>query len=170
MTDEVGRDAARPRGTRRAPKNWQEVFIARLSETSHVGAAADEAGVSAGRAYRARREDAGFARRWLNALREGYDNLEMDLLYRLRSGRIEEIDEDGNKRRFDLATGFRCLQAHREALAKEQTTDPVEDERSVYASINAKIDAMRARERAMTAMLQGGALPTSGQKGRDERD
>ncbi|RIV90877.1 phage portal protein [Aurantiacibacter xanthus] len=42
----------------------------------------------------------------------------MDLLARLREGRLEDVDEDGNKRKYDIGTAFRCLLAHRESTGR----------------------------------------------------
>jgi len=150
---EAGTGAADARRKHGAPKNWRDVFIATLGETSSVEASAGAAGIRTAWAYKTRREDADFARRWFEALCEGYDNLEMDLLYRLRSGRIEEVDEDGSKRKFDLATAFRILTAHRERATGEAGSAQGEDEQAVLDSINAKIDAMRAREKEVTDLL-----------------
>ena len=150
---EPGSGAADARRKHGAPKNWRDVFIATLGETSSVAAAAQAAGIRTAWAYKTRREDPTFAQRWFAALCEGYDNLEMDLLYRLRSGRIEEVDEDGSKRKFDLATGFRILAAHRERASGDGGASVSEDEQAVLDSINAKIDAMRAREREVSDLL-----------------
>ncbi len=151
---EAGNGAQAARRKHGAPKNWRDVFIAALGETSSVEVASQRAGVRAEWAYKTRREDPDFGRRWFEALCEGYDNLELDLLYRLRSGRLEEVDEDGTKRKFDLATGFRVLAAHRGRVAGEGA-NPLEsdDEQAVLDSINAKIDAMRAREREVAGLL-----------------
>lgn len=144
-------DARRKHG---APKNWRDVFICELAETSSVEAAAKEAGIRLGWAQKIRREDAGFAQRWHEALCEGYDSLEMDLLYRLRSGRLEETDPDGTKRKFDIATGFRILTAHREQQqSKSNVQEDPQNETAIIASINKKIEAMRAREKEITSML-----------------
>src|SRR5687768_3900080 len=88
--------------SRRTPSKWRTAFLAALARTSHVAAAAGEAGVEASRAYKLRRSDPVFARRWYEALCEGYDNLELELLRRLREGEAEEgsaAGEDGTKRR-----------------------------------------------------------------------
>jgi len=143
-------DARRKHG---APKNWREVFLCTLAETSRVETAAKEARVRLSWAHKIRREDPEFARGWQDALCEGYDSLEMDLLYRLRSGRIEEVDEDGTKRKFDIATGFKILAAHREQLAKSTRQEDPQDERALIDSINKKIETMRAREKEVTSML-----------------
>lgn len=129
-----------------APRNWPDIFINELAETSNVKAAADAAGVSQSLVYKRRRDDADFARRWYEALAEGYDNLEMEMLGRLRSGRLEDSDADGNKRKFDIGTAFRCLIAHRETVQREKGRKTLADEVATIASINAKIDEQRARE------------------------
>ncbi len=144
--------ATRSRRRYGAPRNWRDTFIATLGETSNVAAAARAADISPSWVYQTRREDPEFARRWFAALCEGYDNLEMDLLYRLRSGKVEETDESGAKRKYDIATGFKCLLAHRETVSREKARRSPEDEGAILASINAKIDAMRAREREIAAM------------------
>ena len=70
----------------------------------------------------------------------------MELLSRLREGRLEDVDEDGNKRKFDIGTAFRCLIAHRETVAKEKGRATMADEIATMKSINAKIDEIRRRE------------------------
>lgn len=141
--------------------DWREVFIATLAATSHIEEAARQARVTVDQAHRMRRKDPTFASSWFAALCEGYDCLEMELLYRLRSGRIEEADADGTKRKFDIATGFKVLTAHREQLARTGHGTQEQDERAIIDSINRKIDAMRAREQEVSALLaeEGVILP-----------
>lgn len=129
-----------------AKKNWQAIFLNELAETSNVKAACDVASVSQSLVYKTRRENADFARQWYAALAEGYDNLEMELLSRLREGRLEDVDEDGNKRKFDIGTAFRCLIAHRETVAKEKGRATLDNEVATMKSVNAKIDEIRRRE------------------------
>ena len=131
-----------------------QLFLTRLAETSNVSAAAQEAGLTTATVYAARREDPEFARRWYVALAEGYDNLEMDLLARLRDGRMEEVDAEGNRRKFDFATALRCLSAHRENVAREKGRRTLAEEAATIQSINAKIDALRARAREGAAKVR----------------
>lgn len=130
-----------------ARKNWKSIFIRELAESSNVKAACDAAVISQSLAYNARRTDPDFARQWFEALAEGYDKLEMDLLLRLREGRLEDVDADGNKRKFDIGTAFRCLTAHRETVAREKARKQLADEAVTLRSINAKIDDLRAKEK-----------------------
>ena len=129
-----------------APKNWPDIFIDRLAETSNVKAAADAASVSQTLVYKKRRTDPDFARRWYEALAEGYDNLEMELLERLRTGRLEDTLEDGSKRKFDTATALRCIAAHRESVAREKGRRSLSEEVATMKAINAKIDALREKQ------------------------
>ncbi|MCB2062189.1 MAG: hypothetical protein KDE25_01790 [Novosphingobium sp.] len=124
-----------------APKNWRQTFLAKLADTSNVSAAADSAQISLSWAYKTRREDPQFSRQWFTALCEGYDNLEMDLLHRLRSGEAK----DAEPRKFDNATAFRLLAIHRQTVAREKALQENDDEAAILASIDAKLDAMRER-------------------------
>jgi hypothetical protein len=129
-----------------AKKNWQTIFLNELAETSNVKAAAEAAGVSQSCVYKTRRDEPDFARRWYEALAAGYDNLEMDLLCRLREGRLEDTDAEGNKRKFDIGTAFKCLAAHRETVARTKGRKTMEDELATMKAINAKIDKIRERQ------------------------
>lgn len=146
-----------------ARKNWKSIFIRELAESSNVKAACDAAVISQSLAYNARRTDPDFARQWFEALAEGYDKLEMDLLLRLREGRLEDVDADGTKRKFDIGTAFRCLTAHRETVAREKARKQLADEAVTLRSINAKIDDLRAKEkRAAQLSAKRTRRPTDG--------
>lgn len=130
---------------------WSRIFLAELANTSNVSAAARKAGVCVSRVYDARRSNPDFYRKWQVALCEGYDNLEMDLLHRLRSGEIKPpTGAKRGARNFDNATAFRLLSVHRESAARERALRDNEDADAVLASIDAKLDRMRARASAVT--------------------
>ncbi|MFN4134289.1 MAG: hypothetical protein ACK4G2_01440 [Novosphingobium sp.] len=122
----------------RTGKPWKAGFLAVLAETSNVSAAAAAAGVPPSRAYREKRSDADFAARWREALCEGYDLLEMEILHRLRFG---EPKEGGAK--FDNATALRLLSQHRETVARERAIRENADVEVVRRSIHAKLLAIR---------------------------
>ena len=131
---------------RRAHIEWSAIFLAELAATSNVTAAAKKAGVSTRAVYDTRRQDAEFARAWRRALCEGYDALEMALLYRLRVGELKPAA--GAKRAtrsFDNATALRLLAAHRETVARERAIREEEDADAILASLNAKLEKMRER-------------------------
>ena len=125
---------------------WSPVFLSELAATSNVRAAARKAGIHTATAYEARRVDAEFNRKWQDALCEGYDHLEMELLHRLRSGEVKPAkDIKRGTRQFDNATAFRLLAAHRESAAQHRAVLENEDADEILASIDAKLDRMRER-------------------------
>lgn len=132
----------RPRGAAKIDR-----FIEELAQSSNVAKAAHISNLSTGQVYTLRRSDPDFARRWYAALAEGYDNLEMDVLARLREGRMEDTDAEGITRKFDFAVALRCLSAHRDNVAREKGRRTLAEEAATIEAINAKIDALRARAR-----------------------
>jgi len=126
---------------------WPIKFIEALARTSNVTQSAKEAGTDVSTVYRKRREDARFARLWAAALLEGYAHLELETLERLRHG----TPADGPK--FDIANALRLLTLHKETVARERAREEMEDEEEILASIERKIDAMRARERESAQLL-----------------
>lgn len=157
--DAIRNVAARATPTgRNSPRDKRRIerFLAQLAETSNVAAAATSADLAVSNVYRLRRTDPAFARRWYEALAEGYDNLEMELLLHLRSmnSGMGEAPGDSQKRKFDVATALRCLTAHRESVAREKGRRTLADEVTTIAAINAKIDAMRARARESEAAIR----------------
>ncbi|WP_156840752.1 hypothetical protein [Novosphingobium aquimarinum] len=133
---------------RNAP-DWRKAFLTALAESSNVKASAARAGISPSTAYDARRNDPAFQREWQDALFEGYEHLEMTLLQRLREGEIKPAaGAKRGKRTFDNATAFRLLMLHRESAARAMAQRENRDADAVLASIDAKIDRMRAVKRA----------------------
>ena len=125
---------------------WSKAFLSELAATSNVSASARKAGISTTTAYDTRRSNAEFNRKWMEALCEGYDHLEMELLHRLRSGEVKP--PSGAKRgmrSFDNATAFRLLAAHREAAARQRAVRGNQDAAAIVHSINVKLETMRQR-------------------------
>ena len=146
MADKIGRraHAAAPRTLSFA--QWSKAFLSELAATSNVSAAARKAGISTTTAYDTRRTNPEFNRKWLAALCEGYDHLEMELLHRLRTGEVKPAP--GTKRgsrAFDNATTFRLLAAHRESAARQRAINHNQDSARILVSINTKLDKMRER-------------------------
>lgn len=141
-----------PKKGPRAPRGTAKIdrFLEELALSSNVAAAAAKSGLPSGQVYALRRSDPDFARRWYAALAEGYDNLEMDLLARLREGRLEDVDADGKVHKYDFATALRCLTAHRDNVAREKGRRTLAQEAVTIESINAKIDALRLRAKEGT--------------------
>ena len=143
------RAKAKPK-SRRGKERYAQ-FLHELAETSNVAAAAAVADIPVSQVYRLRRTDPDFASAWYAALAEGYDNLEMEMLHRLRSG---DSADGASGRKFDTATALRCLSAHRETVAREKGRRALADEVATIDSINAKIDALRARGEANEAEIR----------------
>jgi len=126
-------------------KHWRTYFLQALAETSNVSQSAVAAGVAASRAYKVRREDPEFAALWAEALREGYDHLEMEALGHLRAA--------DPARKFDVASAIRLLTMHREAVAAERARTGERDPQAVLDSIDAMIDVMRERRAANAVVI-----------------
>ena len=156
--NQMNMGAPAPRRRFGAPKNWRVQFLNRLAETSNVSQAAADAQISLSWVYQTRREDRQFARVWQAALCEGYDNLEMALLNRLLTG--ESKDADGKK--YDNATAFRLLIAHKDSASRERAQRENESEEEVLGQIKAKLAAMRTRQREATALLDAGKADEAG--------
>jgi len=134
---------------------WRKTFLSELAATSNVSASARKAGVTTSVVYDARRNDPAFYRRWREALCEGYDHLEMTLLYRLRIGELKPT-AGKRGRSYDNATAFRLLTAHRETAAQERAIKENEDADAILASIDAKLDRMRKRAMEAATAEQAG--------------
>lgn len=153
MTDTKTSGQRQDTSAPRRPKfaEWSPAFLSELAATSNVRAAARKAGIHTATAYDARRADAEFNRKWQDALCEGYDHLEMELLHRLRSGEVKPAkDMKRGTRHFDNATAFRLLAAHRESAAQHRAVLENEDADAILASIDAKLDRMRERAQQAT--------------------
>jgi hypothetical protein len=140
------RRPVRPAARRVSMPKWARRFLAELAVTSNVSAAARKADIATGTAYDARRTNAEFNRKWQQALCEGYDHLEMELLHRLRTGEVKPLPgAKRGSRSFDNATAFRQLAANRESAARQRAIRDNQDSEAIIASINAKLDRMRER-------------------------
>jgi len=134
-----------------APKNWREKFLACLAETSNVTASAQCADISLSWVYKTKREDAGFADAWLDALCEGYDHLEMELLCRLRHGESRDIPAI----KYDNATALRLLLAHRDTRARRMAQQDNVTAAEVRASLDRKLAVLR--EKVLAGRIKGEA-------------
>lgn len=131
---------------------WSKEFLSELALSSNVSAAARAAGIATRAVYEARRSNPEFNRAWQQALCDGYDNLELDLLRRLREGEIKpRAGAKKGTRSFDNATAFRLLVAHRDSVARERALREDQDADAIIASINTKLELMRERSLAARA-------------------
>jgi hypothetical protein len=164
-----GKKAAAARSKAPPKAKWQADFLAALAHSSNVTLAAQKAGIDVSTVYRSRRAEPDFYRRWQEALAEGYDNLEMDLLHRLRIGQLEGGKAQA-RRKFDNAIAFRLLTAHREAVGRQKALRACEDEDAIIASITEKLEKMKERQDAARAMAEeDSAYQAGGPAGDDDR-
>lgn len=131
---------------------WRIEFLDALADTSNVTAPAAAAGVHPARPYKARRREPDFARAWHAALLEGYENLEMEVLHRLRFGEPRDGDT-----KFDNAAALRLLGLHRETVSRERARRENEDVELVRASLDAKLDGLRRQVLARRAAAEQAA-------------
>ncbi len=120
---------------------WRDRFLEALAQSSNVTKSAEAAGIDTSSAYRARTSEPEFARRWMDALWEGYEHLEMEVLRRLREGKLQT--DDGDK--YDFAAAIRLLSAHRENAAKAQAARRNVSATEIRASIDRKVEEIRQR-------------------------
>lgn len=149
-----------------ASPRWTRTFLAALADTSNVAAAARKAKVSTSVVYDRRRHDNEFSRQWQVALCEGYDNLEMELLHRLRTGEVKPAaGAKRSGRSFDNAIAFRLLLAHKESATRTRAMRENVSAAQVRAAIDRKVAEIRervlARKAAEPAQL---ALSAPGQE------
>ncbi len=123
--------------------HWRKRFLEYLAESSNVTESARRANVNLSRAYKMRRSEPEFARKWLAALYEGYLHLELEVLRRLREG-----DQQANaSEKYDFANAIRLLAAHRENAARAQAAERNVSAAEVRASIDSKVEAIREQVR-----------------------
>jgi hypothetical protein len=128
-------------------QTWRRQFLAKLAETSNVTRSCEHAGVNPSTVYDLRRRDPTFAQGWVDALCEGYDNLEMEMLHFLRTG--ESTEAAGHK--FNPQVALRMLIAHRETVGRERARRVDVDVAEIHAAIELKVAQMRERVLARKA-------------------
>lgn len=142
--DSKGPGTAGPNGPSRT-RFWRTTFFEALAATSNVTAAAARVNMPIRTIYKLRREDPEFAARWLTALHEGYDNLEIELLGYLR--------DSEPRRKMDVAAALRLLAAHRETVERQRALAGEEDEQAVLDSLDAFFEGLRQRRLANETLL-----------------
>jgi hypothetical protein len=125
--------------------HWRKTFIEALAETSNVSAAAARANVPTRTAYKLRREDRDFAAKWLAALHEGYDNLELEVLRHLRN--------PDSGRKMDVTAALRLLAAHRDTVERHRALTEEEDEQATVEALDAFFEGLKQRRLANERLL-----------------
>lgn len=151
----TGRPQIRRKHKRALGQDEIETFLTALSETCNVSLAARETGRSTRVFYDLRRRDSQFRREWGDALREGYDLLEMELLHRARFGVLREVFYQGRKtattRIHNEAMAIRLLHLHRKNVERMRAADGSgrRDAKTIFDELAARvaeIKAAKARE------------------------
>ena len=131
----------------------RETFLATLARTCNVFASARAARRQAQLFYHQRRRDGGFRAAWMEALREGYDFLELEMVHRARFGTRKDVFHQGVKtattRVHCEATALRLLHLHRATVSGLREEDHGGARRgadAVFADIVARMQEIRARD------------------------
>ncbi len=134
-------------------RHWRARFLETLTATSNVERAVAAAKVTLARAYQTRRAEPEFARAWQAAIADGYLNLEMEVIRRLREGDL--VTANGDK--FDFANAIRLLATRRDTPARGQSEVRDVSAAEVRASIDRKIEDIRRRIARQKAAEEGKA-------------
>lgn len=147
-------ESARARPAAPSPQ-WRRLFIEKLASTSSVAAAARAARVSQTRAYRTRRSEPDFAQAWRAAISEGYLNLELEVIRRLREGDLKT--DNGDK--FDFANAIRLIAAHRDHAGRAGHASQSEVRNVSIAEVRASIEKKieDAERQVARAKARGGS-------------
>jgi hypothetical protein len=133
-------------------RSWRRIFLAVLGKTSDIDVACKAARVTRDFAFSARRVETDFAIAWRRALLEGYENLELETLLYLRTGRRPHEETP-----FDVANAIRLIKGQADVVARERARREDDDEQAVLDSIDRMLDRMRERAAANAALLEDGA-------------
>lgn len=150
--------AAKSAKAQRAGKRQLDLFLDALAETSNVAASAREAGVTAGAVYRERRRCAEFARRWHQALCEGFVRLETELLSEAlmaANGNVKDATLKARAQKYRL--GLALLAAHRSAVrgVKSAAVGEVASEDGAKERLTLRLMDMRERAEAVSGKELG---------------
>ncbi len=137
-------------GTNPMAAKRRETFLAELALTANVAASARAAEVAEAAIYALRRKDAGFRRAWLEALAEGYAQLELQLLERALFGTPKAARGAGG-REFSERLALALLSAHRDTVMKERARAEAlraapDDAGDAVGELIDALDAMTARQ------------------------
>ncbi|MDB5696332.1 MAG: hypothetical protein JWN21_1875 [Sphingomonas bacterium] len=141
-----------PRGghgaSRVVTKRKRDIFLAELAITSNVQHACRVAGIDHSSTYKFRARDAEFAARWADAIEQGYQHLEAELLRTARGNAEAGADGgagDGEARPFDPVLAFKLITRQRKADAQGRRA-PVRlkqpDAQEVLRALEKKLTAM----------------------------
>lgn len=145
-----GRPQIRAKHKRALTPTEIENFLRILAETCNVSLSARETKRSARVFYDLRRRDSGFRAAWAEALREGYELLEMEMVERCRFGTPKDVFYQGRKtattRVFNDATALRLLHFHRKTIELMRAADDerAPDAKAIFDELAARVAEIKA--------------------------
>jgi integrase len=137
-------------------------FLSILTETCNVSLAARETGRSARVFYDLKRRDSGFRAAWIEALRESYDHLELELVRRIRFGTPKDVFHQGKKtgttRVFNDGMALRLLHHHRKSVEPLRAADSQgqRDAAAIFDELAARLAEIEAEKAAKNKEDDGG--------------
>lgn len=144
--------------SKRFDATTQRIFLAHLAETANVAASAREAGISASKAYSLRRKNDEFRDQWIDALAEGYVNLEALLLAEAledAEGKTPDniLKERSQKHRLALAllAAHRSSVKARDAIKHTGSSSAISSREDLRKDLVARLDNMRSRAESRSA-------------------
>lgn len=148
-----GRPQVRARHKRALTLKEIDLFLATLAETCNVSLSARETKRSARVFYDLKRRDPGFRAAWVEALREGYDRLDMELVHRARFGTPREVFYQGRKtgttRVFNDGMALRLLHFHRKTVEPLRAADSGRrDGAAIFDELAARLAEIEAEKAA----------------------
>lgn len=149
-----GRPQIRAKHKRALTRAQIERFLMILAGTCNVSLAARETKRSARVFYDLRRRDSGFRAAWGEALREGYELLELEMVERCRFGAPKDVFYQGCKtattRVFNDATALRLLAFHRKSVERMRAADEerAPDAKAIFDELAARVAEIKAEAAA----------------------
>lgn len=159
-----GRPQIRQKHKRALTPGEIENFLSILAETCNVSLAARETGRSARVFYDLRRRDSGFRAAWAEALREGYELLEMELVQRCRFGTPRDVFFQGRKtattRVFNDSVSLRLLHLHRKTIEAMRAADSerAPDGKKIFDALARRVAEIEAETAAKKGEADDGTV------------
>jgi hypothetical protein len=151
-----GRPQIRARHKRALTLKEIELFLATLAETCNVSLSAREAKRSE-RVFRdLKKRDSGFRAAWMEALREAYDGLDLEMCRRARFGAPKDVFYQGRKtgttRVFNDGMALRLLHLHRKSVEAMRASDSGRrDGGAIFDELAARLAEIEAEKAAKAA-------------------
>lgn len=157
-----GRPQIRARHKRALTLKEIDLFLSTLAETCNISLSAREAKRAARVFYDLKKRDSGFRAAWMEALRESYDRLELELAHRARFGTPKDVFYQGRKtgttRVFNDGTALRLLHLHRKSVEPLRAADRAgrRDGAAIFDELAARLAEIEAEKAAKNGEADNG--------------